>query len=67
MEELNKHKPSVILIAGVNGVGKTTTIGKLGKILTNNNKKVLFGAADTFRAAAVSQLEVWAKKLMPKL
>ena len=63
MEELNKHKPSVILIAGVNGVGKTTTIGKLGKILTNNNKKVLFGAADTFRAAAVSQLEVWAKKI----
>ena len=63
MEELNKHKPSVILVAGVNGVGKTTTIGKLGKILTNNNRKVLFGAADTFRAAAVNQLEAWAKKI----
>ena len=56
-------KPSVILIAGVNGVGKTTTIGKLGKILSQNNKKIIFGAADTFRAAAVDQLEVWAKKI----
>ena len=53
----------MILIAGVNGVGKTTTIGKLGKILSKNNKKVVFGAADTFRAAAVDQLEVWAKKI----
>ena len=43
--------------------GKTTTIGKLGKILGKNNKKIVFGAADTFRAAAVSQLEVWAKKI----
>ena len=63
LENINKNKPSVILIAGVNGVGKTTTIGKLGKILKQNNKKVVFGAADTFRAAAVSQLEVWAKKI----
>ena len=63
LEDLNKNKPCVILIAGVNGVGKTTTIGKLGKILGENNKKVLFGAADTFRAAAVSQLESWAKKI----
>ena len=63
LEDLNKNKPCVILIAGVNGVGKTTTIGKLGKILGQNNKKVLFGAADTFRAAAVSQLESWAKKI----
>jgi len=63
IESINKNKPSVILIAGVNGVGKTTTIGKLGKILAQNNKKVAFGAADTFRAAAVSQLEVWAKKI----
>ena len=62
-ENENKDTPSVILIAGVNGVGKTTTIGKLGKILAQNNKKVAFGAADTFRAAAVSQLEVWAKKI----
>jgi len=63
IEYINKNKPSVILIAGVNGVGKTTTIGKLGKILGQNNKKIVLGAADTFRAAAVSQLEVWAKKI----
>ena len=63
LENINKNKPSVILIAGVNGVGKTTTIGKLGKILGQNNKKIVLGAADTFRAAAVSQLEVWAKKI----
>ena len=62
-EDINKSTPSVILIAGVNGVGKTTTIGKLGKILRQDNKKVAFAAADTFRAAAVSQLEVWAKKI----
>ena len=60
---INKNKPSVILIAGVNGVGKTTTIGKLGKILGQNNKKIALGAADTFRAAAVAQLEAWAKKI----
>ena len=63
LENINKNKPTVILIAGVNGVGKTTTIGKLGKILGQKNKKVVFGAADTFRAAAVSQLEIWAKKI----
>ena len=63
LESINKNKPSVILIAGVNGVGKTTTIGKLGKILGQNNKKIVLGAADTFRAAAVSQLEVWAKRI----
>ena len=63
LENLNKNKPSVILIAGVNGVGKTTTIGKLGKIFKQDGKKVAFAAADTFRAAAVSQLEVWAKKI----
>jgi len=63
LEDIDINKPSVILIAGVNGVGKTTTIGKLGKILGKNNKKIIFGAADTFRAAAVSQLEVWAKKI----
>ena len=62
-EDINKSTPSVILIAGVNGVGKTTTIGKLGKILRQDNKKVAFAAADTFRAAAVAQLEVWAKKI----
>ena len=63
LENINKNKPSVILIAGVNGVGKTTTIGKLGKILGQNKKKIVLGAADTFRAAAVSQLEVWAKRI----
>jgi len=63
LENINKNKPSVILIAGVNGVGKTTTIGKLGKILGQKNKKIVLGAADTFRAAAVSQLEVWAKRI----
>ena len=62
-EYLNKNKPIVILVAGVNGVGKTTTIGKLGKILSKNNNRILFGAADTFRAAAVDQLEIWAKKV----
>jgi len=63
LKSIKKNKPSVILIAGVNGVGKTTTIGKLGKILSQNDKKVVLGAADTFRAAAVSQLEIWAKKI----
>ncbi len=63
VQNIDSNKPSVILIAGVNGVGKTTTIGKLGKILSQNNKKVVFGAADTFRAAAVNQLEIWAKKI----
>ena len=63
LQNIKKNKPSVKLIAGVNGVGKTTTIGKLGKILSQNNKKVIFGAADTFRAAAVNQLDVWAKKI----
>ena len=63
LENINKNKPSVIIVAGVNGVGKTTTIGKLGKILGQNNKKIVLGAADTFRAAAVSQLEIWAKRI----
>jgi len=63
LENISKNKPSVILVAGVNGVGKTTTIGKLGKILQKNKKKVILGAADTFRAAAVSQLEFWANKI----
>jgi len=63
LENIKKNKPSVILVAGVNGVGKTTTIGKLGKILGQNNKKIVLGAADTFRAAAVTQLEVWAKRI----
>ena len=56
-------KPKVILIAGVNGVGKTTTIGKIGKILKSNDNKIIFSACDTFRAAAIDQLENWAKKI----
>ncbi len=55
-------KPSVILVIGVNGVGKTTTIGKLSLILKNEGKKVILGAADTFRAAAIDQLGVWAER-----
>lgn len=57
------HKPFVILTLGVNGVGKTTTIAKLANIYHNSEKKVIFGACDTFRAAAVEQLEVWAHRL----
>ena len=55
-------KPYVMLIVGVNGVGKTTTIGKLASILRAQGKKVVIGAADTFRAAAVEQLTVWAER-----
>lgn len=55
-------KPSVILVIGVNGVGKTTTIGKLSKQLSNEGKKVIVAAADTFRAAAIDQLEVWTER-----
>ncbi len=55
-------KPSVILVIGVNGVGKTTTIGKLAHNLKSEGKKVLLAAADTFRDAAIEQLDVWAKR-----
>ena len=61
--ELNlSTKPSVILVIGVNGVGKTTTIGKIAKQLTDQGKKVLLVAGDTFRAAAADQLEIWAQR-----
>ena len=56
------HKPAVILMVGVNGVGKTTTIGKLANHLMQEGKTVLLGAADTFRAAAAAQLTVWAQR-----
>ena len=58
-----KDRLSAILVSGVNGVGKTTTIGKIGKILKSNGNKVMFSACDTFRAAAIEQLEDWAKKV----
>ncbi len=58
-----KEKLNATLISGVNGVGKTTTIGKIGKILKNNGNKVMFAASDTFRAAAIEQLENWANKV----
>ena len=55
-------KPSVILVVGVNGVGKTTSIGKIANRLAKDGKKVVVAAADTFRAAAVEQLEIWVKR-----
>ncbi len=59
----NKTNFNVVLISGVNGVGKTTTIGKIAKILKTNDNKVILSASDTFRAAAIDQLENWAKKI----
>ena len=62
-QELNlSTKPSVILVIGVNGVGKTTTIGKMANRFRNEGKKVLLAAADTFRAAAIDQLQIWADR-----
>ena len=58
-----KEKLNTTLISGVNGVGKTTTIGKIGKILKDKGNKVMFAASDTFRAAAIEQLENWANKV----
>ncbi len=61
--ELNlETKPSIILVVGVNGVGKTTSIGKIANNLVKQGKKVVIAAADTFRAAAVEQLEIWAER-----
>ena len=57
------NKPTIILVVGVNGSGKTTTIAKLGKLFSEQGKSVLLGAADTYRAAAVEQLESWADRL----
>ncbi len=62
-----KDKLNATLISGVNGVGKTTTIGKIGKILKTNGNKVMFAASDTFRAAAIEQLENWANKIDVKI
>jgi len=58
-----KEKINAILVSGVNGVGKTTTIGKISKILKANGNKVMLAASDTFRAAAIEQLDNWAKKI----
>ena len=60
--EISNKDPYVIMIVGVNGVGKTTTIGKLANKFKNAGKSVIIGAADTFRAGAIDQLEVWAKR-----
>ena len=57
-----KDRPAVVLVVGVNGVGKTTTIGKLAKFITTAGRSVVLGAADTFRAAAVDQLGTWAER-----
>ena len=57
------ERPSVLLVVGVNGSGKTTTIAKLGKRFVDDGKSIIFGAADTFRAAAVDQLQVWGDRL----
>ena len=56
------HRPEVILVCGVNGTGKTTTIGKLSQQLVNDGKRVMLAAGDTFRAAAIEQLEVWGRR-----
>ena len=63
LSQMGNAKTSVIVVSGVNGAGKTTTIGKLGKYFKDNNRSVVFGAADTFRAAAIDQLQVWATKV----
>ena len=63
LSKLGNAKTAVIVVSGVNGVEKTTTIGKMGKYFKGNNKSVVFGAADTFRAAAVDQLQLWATKV----
>jgi fused signal recognition particle receptor len=65
--EYGDHKPYVIMVVGVNGVGKTTTIGKLAHKLKQAGNKVVLGAADTFRAAAVDQLQLWGKRVDVKV
>ena len=60
---MGNAKSAVIVVSGVNGAGKTTSIGKLGKYFKDNNRSVVFGATDTFRVAAIDQLQVWATKV----
>lgn len=62
LEVKPEHKPTVILLVGINGAGKTTTIGKLAKKFQNDGKSVMLAAGDTFRAAAVEQLQVWGER-----
>jgi len=62
-EDESDHKPYVIMVVGVNGVGKTTTVGKLAHTFSKQDKKVLLGAADTFRAGAIDQLQIWADRV----
>jgi fused signal recognition particle receptor len=57
------HKPNVVMVVGVNGVGKTTTVGKLASLYKSSGKKVMLGAADTFRAGAIDQLQIWADRV----
>ena len=59
----HNNKPSVLLVVGVNGTGKTTTVGKLARVLVADGRRVVLGAADTFRAAAAHQLQTWASKV----
>ncbi len=61
--DVDAHKPYVIMVLGVNGAGKTTTIAKLASQFRNDDKKVILAAADTFRAAAVEQLEIWSQRV----
>lgn len=59
----HNEKPHVVMVVGVNGVGKTTTIGKLAHLYKSSNKKIIIGAADTFRAGAIDQLQIWADRV----
>lgn len=61
-EDIFNGEPCVMLFVGINGTGKTTTVGKIAKEATDAGRKVILGSADTFRAAAIEQLEVWAKR-----
>ena len=65
--KIEKGKLNVILVVGVNGVGKTTSIGKIANMLKNKGHKIVLGAADTFRAAAIEQLEIWSERIGVKM